>query len=207
MDLPVKICVVGHSICKHLGEYVESQFFNFDMQPGHISCDFIGVSGLRVPYLFSSEIIDNLKRKLPDVVILVAGDNDIKNNTRPEALVHSLLAAADNISNRVPSVRKVVFSKLLPRHRGNKYYFYRNYNAIACRVNDLLLREIFRRQLQSVRRLFRWELPFPCENIVKYQNSRRTLFHKDGVHLSRAGLKRFAKALKAVMIAARHDNL
>ena len=121
----------------------------------------------------------------------------------PELLVNSLLEAADNLCRLVPSVKKITFCQLIPRHRGTKYNYMPLYNEIACEVNDALLNRVF--YIRN-RRLLQWEIPFPMQNITKYVNSRHRIYRPDGVHLNGTGLYRFCRAIRSILAAVNRGH-
>ena len=201
-----KILFLGHSLTKHLDSYIGQTRTNWGFDKSVVDLQFIGVGGLRVCQLVTDTRVFWIKKFGPETICIQLGDNDILSSSDPQIVVNELLQAARRLQDLIPTLKKIVFAKLMPRDtlKGNSSYLFPEYNSLALRVNNLLHEALM--EIPHVS-LFRMNWPFPQENLVRFQNLADSCYASDGVHLNRYGLKKMAHGLRVVVINALKNKL
>ena len=209
MAAPKRIMVLGHSHVRRLNDVIHS---DFGVNPQQAVIRFYGQGGLRIPGLFSNNIINMLRNFQPEFLILMIGDNDIAPSVRTSHdvaahnIVDNLFNAILTLQSTVSSIQQVFLCQLLPCHPGA--YFRPGYNDIALKINNILLQSAVAAE-QSLLRVFRFrDFCFPQESELKRQRylRNRRLFRSDGTHLTTYGYRRLRRAMRAVVFACISPN-
>ena len=198
---PLKIVLLGHSICRDLNSFMITEMPNFNFDTSEVQCEFLAYGGMKIPGIYGQ--LKHLIKFQPQIVILLVGSCDVTAKSVPSVLVNDLLEVSRFLFKEIESINKLVFSKLLPRHPGGKYYF-NTYNDIAHETNRLLLSQV--KAIDNVS-LFQMNLPFPCENLARYNNSFSSCFKRDGVHLNSTGLFRLSRGYRSVILGIKKNQL
>ena len=188
-----KVAVVGHSFVNHLRDFVREDLFTDDSF-GYRNAEvrFFGVSGLTIGKLRRIERRMQLFR--PEIVIVILGDNDIKDGVDPAILSLRLVAAVAMIQ-RWAGNAKVIKIDLFPRFWVPSYkYFCADYEQVAMAINAE-----FREQLEGVQNIFAWSCRGLCFHDARSEN-----WKADGVHLLAAGNSLLYQGIKKALQVFKH---
>ena len=155
----------------------------FGLRPVGHTVHFWGVGGLRFPGLLRF-----LRRACApgyDVVVLDFGTNDLADGCSAELLVDQVMSVADTLVDCY-GVRNVVVTEIFPRAEG-RYPCPPGFNVEARHFN-LLLHD----RLATYPRVQLHHHQGMVDNFKQYLG--------DGVHLNGAGLTKYSKSLRRVII-------
>ncbi|KAL3857634.1 hypothetical protein ACJMK2_012281 [Sinanodonta woodiana] len=98
--------ILGHSLCKWLERHLRLESDHRLVPSFHITeCCKVHMKGV------GGRTIDKL---IPDIVILMIGDNDVNADTSPEAIAHKMVVLATFLYRKY-KVRHIVLCQLMPR--------------------------------------------------------------------------------------------
>ena len=181
----ISVAVVGHSFVVRLNDFIladRDTDLNFGLRK--VDVQFLGTSGLTIDRL--REVQEDLVELQPKVIVLLLGENDIKQDGVPEELALKLAAAVTMISTWAGGAQ-VICCELMPRYYESDYkYFVQGYNDFAEEVNGHLKIEL----LSSQNCAF-WRHNFAV---------RKVYFADDGVHLNNPGTFRLYKSIRHCII-------
>ena len=184
----MRICLVGHSLARNLGAYVQRDHPNFGLDDDIL---FIARGGLKV-----SDVVtcyDSIENFNPDLISLIIGENDLCEIKHWTLIGDAIMLAALHMSVHFPNAR-VVINRLLPRSlAGNSSYLYPLYNKDMLDTNQFLF-EMCNNQPHIQFNDYRFEKE--DWSAILWQ----TVFKPDGVHLQDRGLLKMYKGVKSGLI-------
>lgn len=203
--------IFGHSICRRLLEHIDSgvdvrlrRDFKLESQ---VSVDIIGKGGLRLKQLVVKDgvghtILRKAMRSKPHIVFIQIGGNDF-NPSAPidaEEFALQMLALAGFLHGHY-KVKQVLVGGLLPRftpsadckcNYGLSLSQVQSYSEWGQSVNARL-----KEHSKSLNYVKIWN-----HDKFLFRDSKRSLFARDGVHLSAQGHFLFYKSVRGALITA-----
>ena len=196
-----KYLIYGHSQAKRLDLYTKtSRKYNFEIPISEAEVECVGISGLHAKDVLKGgkhyRTFDaKLRSFKPQILILCIGDNDISEETLSDEISSLVEVIITKIKKKYTFLEKILVSSILPRYE-NSHVNHLSYNEQAFQVNQKLCAWAIKQKYS----FFIWNpLPFPNQNMKKYQNFRRSNFLRDGVHLSPAGYFKMFRAIRRLI--------
>ena len=193
-----RAAVVGHSFVPRFQKYLREAGYTEALNFDHAEVQYFGSGGLHVRDV--SSFAGRLAAFKPDIVVLMAGCNDVTADTDPEELAQYILSIASHIQNNC-HCKKFVVCQLFPRFWTPQHkYFCVDYNGKAQLVNSILQQET-----SGMQRVDFWEHTFVTFTEPSEQNNEKIkqFFLPDGVHLTHKGNYRLYRSLRQLMLQHR----
>ena len=113
------VAVVGHSFVVRLNNFIlADRDTDLDLGLKNVDVQFIGSGGLTIDRL--REVQEDIVEFQPKVIVLLLGENDVKQDGMPEELALKLTAAVTMLSAWAGGAR-VICCELMPRYYAHDY--------------------------------------------------------------------------------------
>jgi lysophospholipase L1-like esterase len=175
-----RVSVVGHSFTCRLRDFVKDKSAPFGLSKCEVR--FFAKGGLHVHELL--DLCQPLSQFRPQLIIIMAGDNDLGPGVEPQEIACQLVEVARSHQRQYGAYR-VIIRQLMPRFWRSEYrYFFEGYNTLAAEVNQRVQAAV-----AEVEGLWFWYHKFVlCDGDITAFSPLKRVFEQDGVHLAANGL-------------------
>lgn len=188
-----RVAFVGHSFTRRLHDFVRhSKNPSFGLK--NCQFRFLARGGLHVHEIL--DLCQPLVDFQPQLIIIMAGDNDLGHGVQPGEVASQLVEVAKSLQ-RSCGADRVIIGQLMPRFWLSEHrYYVADYNALAAETNQLL-----QSLVREVEGLVFWVHNFVSRdpNDPNFCSAKR-FFDADGVHLASNGhcllLRSWGRALR-----------
>ncbi|CAC5368885.1 KCTD1_15 [Mytilus coruscus] len=144
--MPLNTLILGHSICHRLHNYLKSgnnhrHQLDFNLTKTS-TVEWHGVGGRTIHKMIKFDM-GIVKLKTPKCVILLAGGNDVVEDTSVEEVAYKLISFCSILTNTY-GVRRVVICAIMPRFPRDNFRFKKDgYNRDNTSVRDRAYKNMY----------------------------------------------------------------